>query len=330
MFIRKKKKRIREILIPFIIGSIFSLIFLFLFFVLTKINFQNFFEQYILYSMTIGEYRIGNYNFNSIDVILNYKFINIFNFVLIIILINTFLIDKKNIKSFIILASSILLSLILIFHQLYTSNQNYIFFLIPFLCAISHVFVKKLNTKKYLLIFLISLCIFSVAKYHLRFNEQRKFNELEKVDTNKAIDAVKLSEQLKGLKWITYFYPDNPEKEIRILSKVIDILSNDKSKKTLITDYQFLPSVLGIHDYSPNQWHHASVSFPVKGQKYFKDYKDFFISNLKKNEIDFIFETRTKEQTITELILDKNCLSKERLSEMLIRFKILKDCKDFR
>ena len=91
-----------------------------------------------------------------------------------------------------------------------------------------------------------------------------------------------------------------------------------------------MPSVLGIHDYSPNQWHHASVSFPVKGQKYFKDYKDFFISNLKKNEIDFIFETRTKEQTITELILDKNCLSKERLNEIIKRIKILKDCKDFR
>ena len=88
--------------------------------------------------------------------------------------------------------------------------------------------------------------------------------------------------------------------------------------------------MLGIHDYSPNQWHHATVSFPTKGQKYFEDYKNFFISNLKKNKIDYIFETREKEKTTTELILDKNCLFKERLSEMLIRFEILKDCKDFR
>ena len=78
---------------------------------------------------------------------------------------------------------------------------------------------------------IISLCIFSVTKYHLRFNEQRKFNELEKVDTSKAIDAVKLSSQLKGLKWITYFYPNNPEKEIENLLKVIDILSKLKLLK---------------------------------------------------------------------------------------------------
>ena len=325
-----ERKKIKEILVSFFLGSVFSLIFLFLFFVITNINFQNFLEQYILYSKTIGEYRIENYNFNLIDVIINYKFINLFNLALTIILIKTFINNKRNLKSILILISSISFSFILIFHQLYTSNQNYIFFLIPFLCGMAHIFIEKNNIKKYILISLISLCIFSVTKYHFRFNEQRKFNELEKVDTSKAIDAVKISSQLKGLKWITYFYPNNPEKEIENLLKVIDILSNDTSKKTLITDYQFIPSVLGIHDYSPNQWHHATVSFPTIGQKYFEDYKNFFISNLKKNEIDFIFETREKEETITELILDKNCLLKERLSEMLIRFEILKDCKDFR
>ena len=74
---------------------------------------------------------------------------------------------------------------------------------------------------------------------------------------------------------------------------------------------------------------YASEVFLLKAKNILKIIKIFYFK-FEKNEIDFIFETRTKEQTITELILDKNCLSKERLSEMLIRFKILKDCKDFR
>ena len=79
--------------------------------------------------------------------------------------------------------------------------------------------------------------------------------------------------------------------EISNLKLVVKILSDDKSKKTIITDYQFLAPIMKIYDYSPNQWHHATVSFPIEGQKYFKEYKYFFINNLKKNKIDFIFET---------------------------------------
>jgi hypothetical protein len=117
--------------------------------------------------------------------------------------------------------------------------------------------------------------------------------------------------------------------EISNLKLVVKILSDDKSKKTIITDYQFLAPIMKIYDYSPNQWHHATVSFPIEGQKYFKEYKYFFINNLKKNKIDFIFETSRSNNTISELILDQSCLEKKRLSSMLIKFKILKQCKDF-
>ena len=86
---------------------------------------------------------------------------------------------------------------------------------------------------------------------------------------------------------------------------------------------------MDIYDYSPNQWHHSTVSFPIKGQKYFSSYKNFFINNLKKNEISFIYETTATERSITELIIDKTCFKKERLSEILIKFMLLKNCKDF-
>ena len=96
----------------------------------------------------------------------------------------------------------------------------------------------------------------------------------------------------------------------------------------LITDYQFLSPTLKTYDFSPNQWHHPTVSFPLNDQKYFKKYKNFFIKNLKDNNIDFIYETTENDKSITELVINKDCLKKVRASEMLLKIKLLKNCKD--
>ena len=88
-------------------------------------------------------------------------------------------------------------------------------------------------------------------------------------------------------------------------------LKTDNSDKILITNYQFLPVILNDYDYSPNQWHHPSVSFPLKNNKYFKDYKNFFIKNIQKNNIVTIYETNEKNNSITELVLDSECIKKE-------------------
>ena len=182
--------------------------------------------------------------------------------------------------------------------------------------------------KKYFLIVLICVCIFSVSKYHFRFNEERKFNELEGVDLSKAIDAKVLSNEFKGLQWITYRYPEDPNRELTNLKQIIKILKNDSSKKMLITDYQILSPILKTYDFSPNQWHHPTVSFPLNDQKYYEKYKNFFIKNLKKNNIDFIYETTEHDKSITELVINEDCLEKARAGEMLLKIKLLKDCKD--
>jgi len=324
------KNNSKKILLYFIYGLIISSIFLIIFFIFSNINIDNFIKQYILYAGSIGDYRISNYNFDILKLVDKFKFINFFIFILFIMLITLFYKKKaKNIDILIIL-SSLFLVLVLIFHQFLTLNQNFIFFAIPYLCSITHIFYNKVFSKNYFLIFFILICIFSVTKYHLRFNEHRKFNELEKVDLSKSIDAKILSQDLSGLKWISYRYPADPKKELKNLIKIKDILSNDKSKKAIFTDYQFLPSVLKTYDFSPNQWHHPTVSFPIKEQKFFNEYKDFFINNLKKNKIEFIYETVRKEETITELVLNKDCIEKIRVSEMLMKIKLLKDCTDFK
>ena len=174
------------------------------------------------------------------------------------------------------------------------------------------------------------ICIFSVTKYHLRFNEHRKFNELEYIDLSKAVDAKNLSESLKGLKWITSINPNSPYQELENLKEVVKFLQKNKKNKTLITDYQILAPISGIYDFSPNQWHHPSVSFPLKGQKYFKDYKNYFVQNIKKNKIEFIYETTENENTITELIINKDCFKKNRVSKMLVRLDLTSNCKDLK
>jgi hypothetical protein len=321
------KKNIK-ILKPLIFGSVLSILFLALFFFFSKINFLNFYEQYILYAKTIGDFRFSTFKFDFFGTVAEYKFILILLIILTFLLIE--LIRKKNFKNIITILTIMVLSGLLIFHQYYSFNQNFIFFLIPLLSGLIHIFSKKDFKSKFILALTILICIYSTTKYHIRFNEHRKFNELEKVDLSKAIDANVLSKDLKGLKWITHRYPNDPQYEINNLKKVMKIISQDKSKRTLITNYQFLAPTLKTYDFSPNQWHHPSVSFPLKNQKYYNNYKTFFIKNLKKNNIDFIYETFEIKNSIVEIVLDNSCFLKEKIDDVLTRFILRKDCKDFR
>ena len=169
-----------------------------------------------------------------------------------------------------------------------------------------------------------------MTKFHIRFNEERKFNELENINLSKGIDAKILSNKLEGLKWITYLYPDEPQKELNNLKKILGILKDDKLKKIIITEYQVISPILDVYDNSPNQWHHPSVSFPLKGNKYFQTYKNYFISNIKKKNIEVIYEVSEKKKIITELILEKDCFSKEKLNPMLVKIKLNYYCKDLK
>ena len=212
-----------------------------------------------------------------------------------------------------------------------TSNQIYIFFLIPLLTAFVHIFfVPILNKNKILLYLTITICIFSVVKYHYRFNEERKFNELQGVDLKKSINAEILHPSLAGLKWITINFPEKPEDEINALKESMDIIKNDKRKKSLITAYQFIAPSLLIYDYSPNQWYHPTVSFPLKGQKYFPVYKKFFINNLKKNKIEIIYIIGKKGQNVLNFTLSKKCFIQEKVGNIIYENVLIEKCEDFK
>lgn len=320
---------LKEILLNFINGTLISIAFIFLFFFFTGINIKNFFDQYILFASSIGEYRFSSYQLSLIDIFVKFKFINIFNLTLIFLL---FFYSKKFVKyknDFFLILIFLTLSFVLIFHQFYTLNQNFIFFLIPLLCSIIHLNLQKNFKEKITTIFLILICIFAVVKYHLRFNENRKFNELENINLNLAVNSEQISKDLKGLKWITYKFSDDPKKEVEGIKDIMNIISKEEQQKMIITDYQFIAPSLEIYDNSPNQWHHPGVSFPLKENKFFDEYKRFFIKIMKKNKLKVIYETiNDTEKSITGLILNDSCFNQTRVHEMMIKLELNQNCKD--
>ncbi len=321
---------LRETLLNFALGSLFAIMFVVLFFFLTGININNFFDQYIFFASSIGEYRFSNYQLSLLDILVKFKFINIFNLSLFFLLFFYFKKFEKYKNDFFLILIFLTLSLTLIFHQFYTLNQNFIFFLIPLLCSIVHLSLEKNFKKKNITILLILICIFAVGKYHLRFNEHRKFNELENVNLNLALNSEKISKDLKGLKWITYKFSDNPKKELEGIKDIMNIISKEKQKKMIITDYQFIAPSLRIYDNSPNQWHHPGVSFPLSNNNYFEEYKKFFVNIILKEELKVIYETiNEKENIITGLILDKSCFNQTRVHEMMVKLELSQNCKDF-
>jgi len=320
----------KSIVIPLIYGSIFTTIFLVCFLYLTEIPIKNFWTQYILYSQTVGDQRFQEMSLSFRSVVSQYKFIYIPILILFFYLGIMLKEARRNKKNIFIITSIIFLSFLLIFHQMLTYNQIYIFFLIPLLTAFVHIFsIFNFKKNKLLLYITIIFCIFSVIKYHYRFNENRKFNELQNVNIKNSLNANILHSSLSGLKWITANFPENPKEEIDALKQSMKIIKDDTRKKSLITAYQFIAPALSIYDYSPNQWHHPSVSFPVKGQKYYKVYKSFFIDSLQKNNIDVIYSIGKHEENILELILAKNCFVSKKEGKIIFSHELIKDCEDF-
>ena len=321
-------KNIKIFILSVLYGSIFASVFLILFFILTNIPISNFFTQYIFFASSIGDYRLSNWEFDILGVIHEFKFILIP--LLYTIYLNVIFYKTKKKEAFLILLSINLFTFLMIFHQSLTMNENFIFFIIPILTAFIHIFNEKKINRNIFLYSIIAICLFSVTKYHLRYNEHRKFHRLEKVDLKESVDAEIISKKLKGLKWITSAYREQPNEEIKIILESIDILKNEKDKFSIITDYLFLPVVLETNDHSPNQWYHPGVSYPLKDNKYFENYKLFFVNKLKKEEISKIIIVGNGLEDLLSLTFNKDCFSKSQIGKIAFRLNIRDDCEDFK
>ena len=296
-FIKKKDKN--EIYL-FLAGSLTIMFFLFLFFFLKKIPIHNFIQQYFLFPLTMGEHRISGSEMAHIsllerftfrNIIGHFKFINFFLVILFFLTIRDLI--KRNItfENLIINLSLFFVGVLLIFNQLITSNQTYIFSFIPFVAAFLHLYlVKRSSSNLKLSYIIVPVMIFCIFKYHLVYNEQRKFMDLQNIDLKKSINAKTLDPKLNGLNWITTRYPNNPTKEINFIKESINIIDNDKRKKMVMTDYQFLSLIMEKNLNIPNRWYtHDNNSYPLNNHKYFSYYQKHINKIVKNKNISVVY-----------------------------------------
>ena len=316
------------------ISGAISILFIFYLIVhLNQIPFRSIIEQYILFPLSLGETRTEwLFPLEFKRIVLRHKLAYIALGIPIYFLIKNSLNNLKNIYSNESLIVLTLLGtlLIFVFHQLMTINGLFIFFLIPIFCGFSHTFVTKyFKSKKYLISFLVILSFMSTLHYQNKYISKRDTLLLRNVDLNRSVDASKLDDKLKGLKWITYNYPEDPEEEIGNLVEIIDLIKRDKRKKMIVTDYQFITVILSTKDYAASRFWWGHHGYPDMKNKYFSIWKNFLLSKIKDNNIEVIYTIKPLigESDILVNILNENCYSKLNLKQNL-DIQILKNCKD--
>lgn len=315
------------ILLYFAGGFLFFLILLLMFLTLNSINVYDFILQIFLFPSSIGSNRYETYSLGFKNIFLDYKFIYLIFFIIIFLNLKKNLknkdLNKDNFHIFLLITAIVFSS---IFHQIYTKNQIYIFFLIPICSGFAIYFnnLKRENLKKCLNIFIIILCILTTFKYHERFNVKRKFHELQHTSIENTLEASKIHKKFSGLNWISPHY-ENPEEEIFYISNLIEVLLKEKKKVMLITHYNFFSSLTEKKLFTPSRTFDF-ISYPRKNTKYYKYYKKQLINLLKKNKIQkiLIFKSHL-DYDLDHLIFNyvkTECFSKKYLNENLLLLNV--------
>ena len=316
----------------FTISSFVILLSLLIFGKFQGISFSSFLQQYILYPQTIRVERLENFNLTFEKFIFHFKFIHIALILLFYLNIKMVLLKKNNLKkndfyNFLIL---VFFTFSLILHQLLTKNQTFIFFLIPILIGFSSINLKKFKFKfnNIMQILLIAICLLITVKYHVRFNEGRKFHELININKNLFTRGQEIDSKFKGLKWITPEYKDNPDEEVALINEAKLYLSKDSREKMLMTNYSFFSVILEENLHSPSRWHLSDgTDYPLRGNKYFMNYKNLIINLIKKNEILVIYTIKPLDNSTISTYLDTNCFTERKISTILSSYE-LKSCKE--
>lgn len=331
-FIFCTMKKDLKIIYFYALGAFSFTFLLIIFLYLRGINLSDLILQIFLFPQTIGLDRYINYDLNFNNLILDYKFIYIILFCIVTV---NFIFFKKvknyfSSDEFKILITIIILIFASIFHQIYTKNQIYIFFLIPILIGFSIYYVNsfEIKTNKFLIYSLLLFCLFTTTKYTERYDIDRKFHELEKINKKDAIKINSLSEKLKGLNWITPYFK-NPEEELELIKTLFILLEKDQSNKMLITEYNFFSSILEENLNSPSRTF-DNISFPKKNTIYYRSYKKFLIHKIESKKIKslYIFEPKEiKQKRLNHLIFNyipENCFKIKKINPFIKKLIVTK------
>ena len=328
--IRKNKN-----LIIYSFAGTFSFVLLLMtFFKLQDIELKSFLEQYILFPISIGSSRYDKFDPDLFGLLHHFKFILFSLLPLLYFLIFKFKKKRDFFKNddFYICLLILSFSLCLMFHQTLTKNQTFIFFLIPFNIIFGIYFLEQTSLKKKNIIFvtLFFITLFLVTKYHLRFNENRKFHELNNIDFNNTIPAELIDKRLKSLNWISPNFKE-PREEIELVKFLVKTIEDDKKNVMLITNYLFFDSIVAKKLNSPSRTY-DSISFPSKDNKYYNSYREIFINKLKTKEIKsiYVFDgVRISQEQINYVAhyVSKNCFDRIEIKPEIVKLS-LKNCND--
>ena len=327
------KKENREYITFFLGGSLTIIIFFFGFLNIFKIPLENFIQQYFLFPLSMGDIRLSGDEMAHIslserltfrNVVGHFKFINFFIFILLFVSVIDFFKKKISFDDLTINLCLIFTGLFLIFNQLITSNQTYIFSYIPFIAAFTHIYFKKRkNGKKLFRILIFILMTFSVVKYHQVYNEKRKFMDLQNTNLEYAVDASNLHIKFKGLKWITPFYSKNVNQEIDFIKQALNNILNDEREIMVLTEYQFFSFLTEKNLNIPNRWYtHDNNSYPLDNHKYFKFYKSHIRNLLKKNEITVVYTIGAPKFENFKIYLEDICHKRQVINEITTIYKL--------
>ena len=187
------------------------------------------------------------------------------------------------------------------FNQLITANQIYIFSLIPILASVIHLNLDNLKKDPKIFYLIFFIVLFATTKFHLRFNVDRKFHELENIDKNKSINANKINKNFQNLRWISKF--EDPKNELFVIEKALKVINDDERKKSLITHYQFVSTILGKPMNVLNRWYlWDNNTHPTENHRYFEFYKSLINKNIIKNNVEVIYLLGQKNEIKFEKI----------------------------
>tara|TARA_B100000123_G_C25730170_1_gene428861 strand:+ start:545 stop:2116 length:1572 start_codon:yes stop_codon:yes gene_type:complete len=319
------KRFLKSLFVSFLGLATFLLLF-FLFLKLGNIKFNDFYTQYILFPKSLGETRLDwVFPLEFKRIVLRFKVHYLAASILFYLLFMNFFSKKVNLKfeDKIIITSLILTLFFFIFHQLMTINAIFIYCLIPIFSAFSHIYSKIYLKNNKINHFFLILTFIATTYYFFNYVQNRTFMDLNTFDLNKSVDGELIHKSFKNIRWLTMFYPEDPQKEIESIRNAMDILKKDKSVNMIITDYQFISVFLNKYDYSTTRFWYNFHGYPDPTNKYFDYWKNFNLKILKENNIEniFVFSPLHGDEKPIENIFDK-CLIKEQLTSQLYKFNL--------
>lgn len=307
------------------VSSLFSFILiLIIYFLLTagKIEIKNFLIQYFYFPISIGANRSGGLELKYYLM----SFIKEFKFFFLLMILMIYQINLKNIKYLKINIIFIIIVLISVLSQNLIKNQIIIFFLLPILIGLVHSKLNLVKEKKniFFIIFLISLNLFITAKYHERFNIDRKFMDLQNINKSSYENGSDISSKLKGLKWFTTLNSSTLNVETMLLKDTIKYLKKNNTNSVIITVYQFINSEINSKIYSPNRWYtDDGVSYPLKDSKYFDYYVNFYKKKLIEKNVTKIFTISPIDEKSFNFIFTNNCYETTKINQILLKHELV-------